>query len=131
MLYLRDPAGVTREDRRHWLDLVAKLNRDEYERSFDPEIRARISQAEMAYRMQMSVPELTDFSDEDKATLEMYGPEVSKPGTMAANCLLARRLAERGVRFIQLYQRGWDQHANLPGRSSCSRRPSTSRSRRS
>jgi hypothetical protein len=115
VLYLRDPAGVTREDRRHWLDLVAKLNRDEYERSFDPEIRARISQAEMAYRMQMSVPELTDFSDEDKATLEMYGPEVSKPGTMAANCLLARRLAERGVRFIQLYQRGWDQHANLPG----------------
>lgn len=115
VLYLRDPEGVTRADRRRMLDVMVRLNESEYEKSLDPEVRARISQAEMAYRMQMSVPELTDFSHEDAATLEMYGPDVRKPGSMAANCLLARRLAERGVRFIQLYQRGWDQHGNLPG----------------
>lgn len=115
VLYLNNPDGVSREDRRRMLDLVGELNEQEYERSLDSEIRARIAQAEMAYRMQMSVPELTDFSDEDEATLEMYGHNVRKPGTFAANCLLARRLAERGVRFIQLYQRGWDQHGNLPG----------------
>ncbi|MEQ1894518.1 MAG: DUF1501 domain-containing protein, partial [Planctomycetota bacterium] len=97
------------------LDLVGELNEREAERSLDPEVRARIAQAEMAYRMQMSVPELTDFSDEDAETLELYGPEVKTPGSFAANCLLARRLAERGVRFIQLYMRGWDQHGNLPG----------------
>jgi hypothetical protein len=115
VLYLRDPDGVSREDRRRMLDLVAEFNEQEYERSLDPEVRTRIAQAEMAYRMQMSVPELTDFSDEDAATLEMYGPEVNKPGSFAANCLLARRLSERGVRFVQLYMRGWDQHGNLPG----------------
>ncbi|MDA1260406.1 MAG: DUF1501 domain-containing protein [Planctomycetota bacterium] len=114
VLYLSDPDGVERGDRREMLDLVGELNEKEYERSLDPEVRARISQYEMAYRMQMSVPELTDFSDEDEATLEMYGPEVRKPGSFAANCLMARRLAERGVRFIQLYMRGWDQHGNLP-----------------
>ncbi|MFO0828313.1 MAG: DUF1501 domain-containing protein [Phycisphaerales bacterium] len=114
VLYLRDPDGVSREDRRRVLDVVTKLNEDEFDRSLDPEVRARIAQAEMAYRMQMSVPDLTDFSDEDEATLAMYGPEVKKPGTFAANCLLARRLAERGVRFIQLYMRGWDAHNNLP-----------------
>jgi hypothetical protein len=114
VLFLRDPAGVSREDRRRMLDLVGELNEREYERSFDPEVQARIAQYEMAYRMQMSVPELTDFSDEDEATLEMYGPGVRTPGTFAANCLMARRLAERGVRFIQLYMRGWDQHGNLP-----------------
>jgi hypothetical protein len=115
VLYLADPPGVARTDRRRMLDLVAALNEREAERSLDPEVRARIAQAEMAYRMQMSVPELTDFSDEDPATLELYGPEVKVPGSFAANCLLARRLAERGVRFIQLYMRGWDQHGNLPG----------------
>ncbi|MBI3817903.1 MAG: DUF1501 domain-containing protein [Planctomycetes bacterium] len=115
VLYLHDPDGLKRDDRRKMLDVVEKLNEQEYEQSLDPEIRARISQAEMAFRMQMSVPELTDFTNEDAATLDMYGPDVRKPGTMAANCLLARRLAERGVRFIQLYQRGWDQHGNLPG----------------
>ena len=97
------------------LDLVGELNEREAERSLDPEVKTRIAQYEMAYRMQMSVPELTDFSGEDEETLELYGPEVKKPGTFAANCLLARRLAERGVRFVQLYMRGWDQHGNLPG----------------
>ncbi len=114
VLYLKDPAGVSREDRRRMLDLVGEMNEQEAERSLDPEVRARISQYEMAYRMQMSVPDLVDFSDEDEETLEMYGPEVRKPGTFAANCLLARRLAERDVRFVQLFMRGWDQHGNLP-----------------
>ena len=114
VLYLNDPAGVDRSHRRKMLDLVGEMNQREYERSMDPEVRTRSSQYEMAYRMQMSVPELTDFSNEDEATLAMYGPDVRKPGSFAANCLLARRLAERGVRFIQLYMRGWDQHGNLP-----------------
>jgi hypothetical protein len=114
VLYLKNPDGVSREDRRRMLDLASYLNREEYDRSGDQEILARIAQAEMAYRMQMSVPELTDFSDESAETLEMYGPDVGKPGSFAANCLLARRLAERGVRFIQLYMRGWDAHNNLP-----------------
>jgi len=115
VLYLKDPDGVTRADRRHMLDLVGELNEREAERTLDREINARIAQHEMAYRMQMSVPELVDFSGEDEETLAMYGPEVKKPGTFAASCLLARRLAERGVRFIQLYMRGWDAHNNLPG----------------
>jgi len=115
VLYLRDPAGVERPDRRRMLDLVGALNNREMQRSLDPEIRARIAQHEMAYRMQTSVPELMDLSGEDPETLAMYGPEVGKPGTFASNCLLARRLAERGVRFIQLYMRGWDAHNNLPG----------------
>ena len=114
VLYLRDPAGVTRDDRRRMLDTVADLNEQEMAKAMDPEIRARIAQYELAYRMQMSVPDLTDFSGESAETLAMYGPEVSKPGTFAANCLLARRLSERGVRFVQLYMRGWDAHNNLP-----------------
>ncbi|MBM3991329.1 MAG: DUF1501 domain-containing protein [Planctomycetes bacterium] len=114
VLYLKDPPGVARLDRRRMLDLVGALDEIERRESLDDEIDARIAQAEMAYRMQMSVPELADFSDEDEATLEMYGPDVRKPGSFAANCLLARRLAERGVRFIQLYMRGWDQHGGLP-----------------
>ena len=114
VLYLNNPPGVTRADRRRMLDLVGELNERELARSMDPEIAARLEQHEMAFRMQMSVPELVDFSDEDEGTLELYGPEVRKPGTFAANCLLARRLAERGVRFIQLYMRGWDAHGNLP-----------------
>jgi uncharacterized protein (DUF1501 family) len=115
VLHLRDPDGVTREDRRRMLDLVTRLNEEEFAESLDQETRTRIAQHEMAYRMQMSVPELTDFSDESPATLEMYGPDVHRPGSFAANCLLARRLAERDVRFVQLYMRGWDQHNNLPG----------------
>ena len=114
VLHLRDPDGVSREDRRRMLDLAARLNEEEFAESLDPEVNARIAQYEMAYRMQMSVPELTDFSDESADTLEMYGPDVNTPGSFAANCLLARRLSERGVRFVQLYMRGWDQHGNLP-----------------
>ena len=114
VLFLNNPDGMTRTDRRTMLDLVSKLNQSEFEQSLDPEVQTRIAQSEMAYRMQMSVPELTDMADEDPETLAMYGPDVSKPGSFAANCLLARRLAERGVRFIQLYMRGWDQHGNLP-----------------
>lgn len=114
VLYLRDPDGVTREDRRRMLDLVGHINQEEFTQSLDPEVQARISQFEMAYRMQMSVPELTDFSDETPETLEMYGPDVRIPGSFAANCLMARRLAQRDVRFIQLYMRGWDQHGDLP-----------------
>ncbi len=114
VLFLRDPEGVTRADRRAMLDTVEQLNEQEFARTLDPEINSRVEQAEMAYRMQMSVPELTDFSGEDEQTLEMYGPDVKKPGSFAAHCLLARRLAERGVRFIQLYMRGWDAHNNLP-----------------
>ena len=115
VLYLKDPPGVTRADRRQMLDLVDELNAREAAECLDPDVQARIAQAEMAYRMQMSVPELVDLSSENAETLALYGPEVTKPGTFAANCLLARRLAERGVRFIQLYMRGWDQHSNLPG----------------
>ena len=115
VLYLDDPAGVQRSDRRRMLDLVGELNEAEAQRSLDPQVRTHIAQYEMAYRMQASVPELTDLSKEDPKTLEMYGPEVTKPGTFAANCLLARRLVERDVRFVQLYMRGWDAHGNLPG----------------
>ncbi len=114
VLYLHDPAGVDRTDRRRMLDLVGELNQREADRSLDPEVRTRIAQAEMAYRMQMSVPDLVNFNDEDEETLALYGPDVKKPGSFAANCLLARRLSERGVRFIQLYMRGWDAHNNLP-----------------
>ncbi|MBI5434618.1 MAG: DUF1501 domain-containing protein [Planctomycetes bacterium] len=114
VLYLKDPEGVTRDDRRRMLDLVSTLNEREAQASLDPEVRARIAQHEMAFRMQMSVPELVDFSDEDEETMALYGEDAKKPGTFAANCLLARRLAERGVRFIQLYMRGWDQHNGLP-----------------
>ncbi|MFN0007954.1 MAG: DUF1501 domain-containing protein, partial [Planctomycetota bacterium] len=114
VLYLGDPPGVARADRRAMLDLALALNEKEAARSLDPEVKTRIAQAEMAYRMQMSVPELTDLSGEDAETLSLYGPDAAKPGTFASSCLLARRLAERGVRFIQLYMRGWDQHGELP-----------------
>jgi uncharacterized protein (DUF1501 family) len=114
VLYLENPEGVTRDDRRRMLDLVGALDEREAARTLDPEIQTRIAQSEMAYRMQMSVPELTNFADEDEETLAMYGPDVKKPGSFAANCLLARRLSERGVRFVQLFMRGWDQHGNLP-----------------
>ena len=114
VLFLHNPKGMVRDDRRRMLDAVAALNGKEHQRAGDPEILTRVSQYEMAYRMQMSVPELTDMSDEPEETFELYGPDSKTPGTFAANCLLARRLAERGVRFIQLYQRGWDAHGNLP-----------------
>jgi len=114
VLYLSDPPGVSKQARRRMLDGLRELNQMTHEEFDDPEVLTRISQYEMAYRMQSSVPELTDISDEPQHVLDMYGPGVHKPGTYAANCLLARRLAERDVRFIQLYHRGWDQHFNLP-----------------
>ncbi len=116
VLYLNDPPGVTRQRRRLMLDGVAELNRQLHERVGDPEIEARIEQYEMAYRMQTSVPELMDASGEPKSVYELYGPESRRPGSFAANCLLARRLAERDVRFIQLYHRDWDHHGGLPTR---------------
>ena len=114
VLYLSNPSGFSNESRRRYLDQLAKLNEMKLEESGDPEISARIAQYEMAYRMQSSVPELTDLSKEPERIFELYGPDSRKPGTFAANCLLARRLAERGVRFIQLFHRGWDHHNNLP-----------------
>ncbi len=114
VLYLSNPAGISRSARRRMLDGLATLNQRRFEIVGDPEIQTRVAQFEMAYRMQSSVPELTDVSVEPGSTFDMYGPDAKKPGTFAANCLLARRLAERGVRFIQLYHRGWDQHYNLP-----------------
>ncbi len=114
VLYLNNPKGMAREDRRRTLDLISKMNQQQAEQLGDTEITARISQYEMAYRMQTSVPALTDFSDETAATMELYGPDVHKPGTYAYNCLMARRMAERGVRFIQLYHRGWDHHGSVP-----------------
>jgi uncharacterized protein (DUF1501 family) len=113
VLYLNDPPGTTREDRRAMLDDLAELNRLRAAELGDPETLARIHSYEMAFRMQRSVPELTDVSDESATTLESYGPEVHKPGSYAANCLLARRLLERGVRFVELFHRGWDQHIAL------------------
>lgn len=114
VLYLTNPAGCSPATRREMLDELGELNRLRHEETGDPEILTRISQYELAFRMQSSVPELTDLSREPKPVLEMYGPDVQKPGSYAANCLLARRLAERGVRFIQLYHMGWDHHNNLP-----------------
>ncbi|MCH8046014.1 MAG: DUF1501 domain-containing protein, partial [Planctomycetes bacterium] len=114
VLYLTNPAGVSAATRRRMLDALAKLNKRREQEIGDPEINARIAQYEMAFRMQTSVPELTDFSQEPKNVLDMYGPDVHKPGTFAASCLLARRMAERDVRFIQIFHRGWDQHGNLP-----------------
>lgn len=114
VLYLSNPSGYSEEARRRFLDDLARLNQLELHSRQDPEIAARMAQYEMAYRMQRSVPELTDLSSESEATIQLYGPDARKPGTYAANCILARRLAERGVRFIQLFHRGWDQHGNLP-----------------
>lgn len=114
VLYLSDVPGIDRGTRRGILDAVAQLNKSSYEVYGDPEIETRIAQYEMAYQMQTSVPELMDLSKEPEAAFALYGEDSRKPGTFAANCLLARRLAERDVRFIQLYHRGWDQHNNLP-----------------
>jgi len=116
VLYLTDADGITRERRRLMLDGIAELNRLQLAQSGDPEIETRISQSEMAYRMQRSVPELMDLAGETPAVRESYGPAVDEPGSFARNCLLARRLAERGVRFIQLYHRDWDHHGNLHDR---------------
>jgi len=114
VLYLADAPGIDRTTRRNLLDVVGKINRMRSEAYGDPEIETRIAQYEMAYRMQTSVPSLMDLKDEPESTFELYGPDSRKPGTYASNCLLARRLSERGVRFVQLYHRGWDQHNDLP-----------------
>ncbi|REJ68160.1 MAG: DUF1501 domain-containing protein [Planctomycetota bacterium] len=116
VLFLSDPPGLDRDSRRAMLDGLAQLNELKSARQGDPEIDTRIAQYEMAFRMQKSIPDLMDMRDESASTFALYGPEARKPGTYAANCLLARRMAERGVRFIQLYHRGWDQHSNLPRR---------------
>lgn len=114
VLYLKNPSGVTSQDRRRMLDSLGELNAFNLDRYSDPETRTRIDQYEMAFRMQSSVPELTDLAQESKSTLDLYGPEVLRPGTFAASALMARRLVERGVRCVQLLHRGWDQHGNLP-----------------
>jgi hypothetical protein len=115
VLYLNNPSGVDIATRRKMLDAVNDLNRETYEELGDPETNTRISQYEMAYRMQTSVPELTDLSKEPKTTWDLYGPDAKIPGTFANNCLMARRMAERGVRFTQIYKRGWDVHTHAVG----------------
>ncbi|TWT64994.1 DUF1501 domain-containing protein [Allorhodopirellula solitaria] len=114
VLYLRNPAGVKAPGRRRMLDAMNELHQLKLESESDPYVEARIAQHELAFRMQMSIPDVTDISGESQATLDSYGPDVGENGTFASNCLLARRLAERGVRFIQLYHQGWDQHGGLP-----------------
>jgi uncharacterized protein (DUF1501 family) len=113
VLHLSNPAGISRDVRRSQLDTLAALNTQLHERVGDPEIETRIAQYEMAFRMQTSVPDLADTSKEPEHVHALYGEDSRKPGTFAANCLLARRLAERNVRFIQLYHRGWDHHGGL------------------
>jgi hypothetical protein len=115
VLFLSNPPGVSDATRRRMLDSLGRLNQKLFDEVADPETQARIAQYEMAFRMQASVPELTDLSREPKHILDLYGPDVHKPGTFAASCLLARRLAERGVRFVQIFHRGWDQHFNVAG----------------
>lgn len=114
VLYLSNPNGVSSQRRRAQLDTINSLNQHQFEKELDPEIESRIAQYEMAFRMQTSVPDAADFRDEPESTFKLYGEDAKKPGTFAANCLLARRLAQRNVRCIQLYHQGWDQHSNLP-----------------
>ncbi|MEQ1829654.1 MAG: DUF1501 domain-containing protein, partial [Pirellula sp.] len=114
VLYLSNPPGVSAESRRSTLDRIAQLNQQRHTTLGDPEIQARIAQYEMAFRMQTSVPDLLDTTNEPQHVLDAYGTDVKRPGSYAANCLLARRLAERDVRFIQLFHMGWDHHGGLP-----------------
>jgi hypothetical protein len=114
VLYLKDPEGLNRFERRKMLDKLAEMNDMSYQEFGDPEISAKVQQYEMAYRMQTAVPEITDLSKEPDDIIKLYGPDCLVPGTFAANCLLARKLSENGVRFVQLYHQGWDQHGNLP-----------------
>lgn len=113
VLFIKNPPGVDRDGRRQMLDSLNKLNEMNYQRLGDPETQTRIAQYEMAFRMQSSVPELADLSGEPEETLKLYGPEVTTPGTFAASCLLARRMMERGVRFVQIFHRDWDQHFKI------------------
>jgi hypothetical protein len=114
VLFLSNPNGVSPQVRRSMLDDIARINELNLKEFADPEIATRIAQYEMAYRMQTSVPELTDLSKEPESVMKMYGPDARTPGSYASNCILARRLAERGVRFIQLYHMGWDHHESVP-----------------
>jgi uncharacterized protein DUF1501 len=114
VLYLSNPPGMNNDVRRRILDGIRQVNQAKVEAVHDPEIATRIEQYEMAYRMQSSVPELMNTAEEPQSIFDLYGPHAAKPGTFAANCLLARRLTQRNVRFIQLYQRDWDNHGNLP-----------------
>lgn len=114
VLYLNNPEGMSQSDRREMLDKVSELNQESYKNFGDPEITTRIQQYELAYRMQTAVPEVTDMSKEPESIIKLYGSECMVPGTYAANCLLARKLSENGVRFVQLYHQGWDGHNNLP-----------------
>ena len=115
VLYLNNPESINKADRRKMLDTLGELNAESFAESGDPEINAKVQQYEMAYRMQTAVPEITDLSKEPVDIIKLYGPECLVPGTYAANCLLARKLSENGVRFVQLYHQGWDGHGNLPG----------------
>ena len=115
VLYLNNPAGIDRASRKRMLDAIEALHQMQLEKQTDPLLETRIAQHELAFNMQASIPDVVDVSGESKETLEMYGPDVQKPGSFAANCLLARRLAEKDVKFIQLYHQGWDQHGGLPG----------------
>ncbi len=114
VLYLNNHDGIDKADRRKMLDVVSQLNEESFKETNDPEIKAKVQQYELAYRMQTAVPEVTDISKEPEDIIKMYGPECLVPGTYAANCLLARKLSENGVRFVQLYHQGWDGHNNLP-----------------
>jgi len=115
VLYLNNPAGLDTTSRRHMLDRLEELHRIQLAKSGDSVLETRIAQYEMGFRMQASIPEVTDFADEPDSTYQLYGEDARTPGTYAANCLMARRLAERGVQFIQLYHQGWDHHGGLPG----------------
>jgi hypothetical protein len=115
VLYLKDPEGMDRNTRRRMIDALTALSAEQYKKSLDPEINSRISQYEMAFRMQMSVPETVDVKNEPEYTFKLYGEDARTPGTFAYNCLLARKLAEKDVKFIQLYHQGWDHHGGLPG----------------
>ena len=115
VLYLNNPQSIDKNDRRAMLDIIAELNQQSSNAFNDPEINAKVQQYELAYRMQTAVPEVTDLSKEPESIIKLYGPECMVPGTFAANCLLARKLSENGVRFVQLYHQGWDGHNNLPG----------------
>ena len=114
VLYLKNPEGVDRSMRRRMLDRIRDINQQHYDQFLDPETQTRIAQYEMAFRMQKSVPELMDLSNEPEYIFDMYGPDSKKPGTFARNCIIARRMAERGIPFMQLFHRGWDQHGSLP-----------------
>ena len=114
VLFLKNPESLSKQERRKMLDYLSELNEEQEKKFGDKEVSNRISQYEMAYRMQTSVPETMDISDEPENILKLYGPNANKPGTYAANCILARKLIEKDVRFVQLYHMGWDQHENLP-----------------